>query len=238
MPIAPCLTDATIDRERDARVALTEMLQLLLQTAVDAEAHAACQASPFQRTHGRAAHRTGSYHRQLPSPFGGGIVLRLPRLSIEAHQSALLPPGTRRLDHVAVPLIRLAIGHNSWSAVQQLIAPWRARHGEADWLNRLAQRILACAEQRRRPPMPVVACQLHVAGFTCPGSDIIPGLHRVQAVTGNGRCSTWFVTISEPDGWSRLAQALHEHGLLAIDSMHGQPPPACIDALRRFWPSI
>lgn len=238
MPIAPCLqtNDPATSREGEARERLSALLRQLVQSALDAEAQAACQAGPFQRSPARLAHRAGGIHRRLPSPFGGELRLRLPRLDLAGHHTALLPLRTRSLDHLAGPLLRLAAGHNSWSAVQLLLTPLRELHGETPWLNRLAQRLLAHAEQGRRPPLPVVAEQLHIAAFSAPYAGAPPGLHRIQVVSG--RCVTWFAAIPDASGWSRLAQSMREHGLLAIERIHGEPPPASIDALRRFWPSI
>lgn len=238
-----CIADEHIETSAAGLAAasdrrLAHLLASILALTLEAEASAACQAAPFQRNAGRVAHRAGSTRRRLASPFGE-IEVKVPRLGAPGHRPAMLPGRLGNLDHLAAPLLCLAAGRNSWSAARQLLDQLRRLHGEAEWLTQLAQRIVALADLTRHPLLPMSASVLHIAALDAAASCSLPGIHRVQAVgLRDRRIITWFAALPAQDGgaWPRLAQALHEHGLLEVRRLDVRGDAACLDALRARWP--
>lgn len=243
MIASACIADEQIETSAADLAAasdrrLAHLLASILALALEAEASAACQAAPFQRSAGRVAHRAGSTRRRLASPFGE-IEVKVPRLGVPGHRPAMLPGRLGNLDHLAAPLLCLAAGRNSWSAARQLLDQLRRQHGEAEWLTQLAQRIVALADLTRHPLLPMSADVLHIAALDAAAGFGLPGIHRVQAVgVRDRRITTWFAALPAQDGnaWPRLAQALHEHGLLDVRRLDVHGDAACLDALRARWP--
>jgi transposase-like protein len=218
---------------------VTSTIRSVLRMVLDAEATALCQATPCQRGRGRQALRTGSSQRHLTTRFGD-LSITVPRLGIPGHHTALLPVRRRDVDYLCEPLLRLIAGYNTWSAIQQLLEPLRVRHGDATWLVQLAQRILAHANQTRQQTLPIQAASLHVSPID-QGQDLSrPELSTLQVTARNGGIRiSWLAVTPRHDApnWERLAQAMRERGLLAVDCIHGPCDPGFHSAMQRQWPT-
>lgn len=212
-------------------------LSCVLRHAIDAESEALCHASAFQRCETRTAHRTGSSRRRLQSRCGE-IALSVPRLSLADHHPAMLPRCSRSIDHLIDAAICLTAGHNTWSAIQGLLAPLRSRYGESEWSARLAQRLLQHAERARRSVLPIKASGLNICGVVvAPCERPLPPMTCISLDAGPAS-TTWLTVIEQGDAqaWSRFALDLRQRGLLKVERICGLGASPVADAVRRCWP--
>lgn len=201
----------------------------LLQAMIDAEASARCQAAPYQRTRTRVAVRQGSYRRVLRTDFGD-VAVRMPRLG-QTLGSGLPAPGV-----VERSVLQLAAGISTWSAVQSLIAPMRAHHGDAGWIAALARDLLAMSDAARLEPMPVVAERL-AAVRICSDDPSIGRLAVAAAVAACGeRRHAWFARVDGAGQWRQMMEAARGRGLLGVEAISPPEDPDLIAAIAGTWP--
>lgn len=223
--------------EHEARHLIRRQLTSILIHIVDAETEALCQASSFQRCGDRIAHRVGRLHRRLLSRIGE-LTVSVPRLSLPDRQLAILPKRLRSIDHLVDAAICLSAGHNSWSAIQTILAPLRAHYGESEWIARLAQRLLQQAERSRRVVLPMRATVLRISGVAvAPCEHHLPPMVCISIEAGSAG-TTLLATVERNDAqaWKRLALDLQQRGLLVVERILGPDAEGAALALQRRWP--
>jgi transposase-like protein len=153
----PSLPDNVIQIDRAAIEShLGEMVrgtvEQTLNTLLDAEADALCQAKRYERSPDRADTRAGHYERQLHTQ-AGAVTLRVPKLRSLPFETAIIERYKRREISVEEALVEMYLAGVSVRRVEDITeALWGTRVSPST-VSELNQKIAVTIEQWRNRPL-------------------------------------------------------------------------------------
>ena len=241
-------TSALLDQD-EFRAALREQAQVavraVLESAMHAELTALLQAQPYVRAESRRGQRNGYYQRDLTTPLGRLLQLRVPRDRQGQYQTQVFARFARYQPEITDTLTGMFFSGVSQSKVGSVIEPLLGEAPSPSTISRLAHDLEGeCATWRARP-LPKHYRIIYWDGVYFPvmheqKKDEIPLLVAL-GVDEQGRKEVLAVAVAGEESaaaWQTLVDDVKRRGVEQVELCVTDGDAGLIEVLERAFPKM
>jgi putative transposase len=213
-----------------------------LNTLLDAEADALCQARRYERSEGRRSTRAGHYTRKLETK-AGEVTLRMPKLRSLPFETAIIERYRRRETSVEEALVEMYLAGVSVRRVEDITeALWGTRVSPST-VSQLNERIGATIEVWRNRPIEGRHAYVYLDGIWLKRSwgGEVKTVAVLVAIGVNeegfrdilGVCEG---TKEDGESWRTFLRHLKERGLSGVELVVSDKSLGLLEVLGEFYP--